>query len=104
VRGDVSGLPSAATDFAETRATIASVTIRGRSAGTFSDSQIAAWNLGAVSLARIHPDNRGAPFGVAAHRARVLRTSTAGRREMFRDLTAPAAPISLGGDAIARLV
>jgi len=104
VRADVTGLPSAATGFAETRATIASVTVRGRSSGTFSDSQIATWDLGAVSLARIRPDNRGAPFGVAAHRVRVLRASTAGRPETFRDLTAPAGPISLGGDAIARLV
>jgi hypothetical protein len=56
-------LPTAAADFANKSASIASV--RTTSAAGFSNTLIAAWRIGAVNLGKIATNNGGTPFGVA---------------------------------------
>ena len=103
VRADLSELPSAASDFAATGSIITSVAVRGHEFDAFANSQIAGWDIGAVSLGHIKTNNGGVAFGLAAHRIGILTAAIANRREVFRGLRA-AAPIQLGGDCVVRLV
>jgi hypothetical protein len=64
VNGNVSTLPAALTDFAAP-ARIGSVSVSGKSAGSFSNTLIAASDIGKLSLGAIATANNGTPFGVA---------------------------------------
>ena len=103
VRADLSQLPSAASDFVNTASTVTSVAIRGHGSDAFADSQIAGWNVGAVSLGQIKMNHAGIPFGLAAHRVSIVSASVANHQKVFHALRA-AAIIPLGGDCVVRLV
>lgn len=62
-----SGLPDGQSDFESDR-TIESVVVNGIEGQSFNfiNSNIAAWNIGAVRLVDIQTSNAGVPFGVAA--------------------------------------
>lgn len=59
-------LPAVTSDFANT-AEIRSITLRRSASASFSGSNIAAYQLGAVVLGAVATSNGGTPFGVAGH-------------------------------------
>ena len=95
----VTTMPSAPSDFSGA-SLIKSVRVRG----SFSNTQIAAWNVGDVVLGQIVPANGGKPFGIAADRVQLVRAVVDGKPQVFKNLFAPLTPVSLGGDAIIRLI
>ena len=65
VRTDVLTLPDSADDFANPGASIASITFKGKTPGSFSNTLVAAGVLGKVSLGTITSANGGVSFGAA---------------------------------------
>lgn len=59
-------LPSVTTDFRNT-ATIKSVTLKKSASASFSNSDIAAYDIIAANLGTVSQTNGGTPFGLAAH-------------------------------------
>lgn len=59
-------LPATTSDFANT-AEIRTITLRRSASASFSDSNIAAYDLGTVDLGAVQTSNGGTPFGVAGH-------------------------------------
>lgn len=97
----LTALPTTAADFASQSAFIKNLTIRG----AFSDTQIAAWHVSNVTLNAIQTGNGGKPFGVAANKVDHLRAvATGAKPQTFKNLFSPLTPISLGGDAVVRLI
>ena len=62
-------IPAATTDFSTQTGLLQSITVRG----AFSNTQIAAWNIGNVRLNNVQTANSGTPFGVAADTIKSLR-------------------------------
>jgi hypothetical protein len=89
VRNDLSTLPDSADDFAAP-ATIKSVAVSGKAAGSFSNTLIAATDLGKVSLGAVATANNGTPLGVAADDiASVSAQGGSGGRITLRALDEP---------------
>ena len=94
-------LPAATTDFASQTGLLKSITVRG----AFSGTQIAAWNIGNVRLNSVQTSNNGIPFGVAADTIKSLRAVPAGGKPfLLKNVFAPFSQVSLGGDAIVRIL
>jgi chitinase len=90
VRSDLTGMPTAVGDFVHD-ALIKSLSVSGKTAGSFSDTVIAAQDLGKISLGSVTTANNGTPFGVAADRiASVSSTLGAGGKVSLKKLDAPA--------------
>jgi hypothetical protein len=103
VRSAVTTLPDSADDFAAP-ATIRSVTVSGRTAGSFSNTLIAASEIGRASLGAVATANNGTPFGVAADRiASVSATGATGDRIRLRALDEPGESIT-EGDFVLRVL
>jgi hypothetical protein len=101
VQGNVNTLPATAADFANTaNSFINSVNIKG----TFSNTDIAGWKIGKVSIATIQTGNNGQPFGIAGNSIQEAKVPQSGTSKVLTNLFAPLAPISLGGDALIRLI
>ncbi len=66
----VTTLPNTAADFTNQSASITSVRTK-----TFSDSLIAAWKIGAVTLGTITTTNGGTPFGIAGDQITSVRST-----------------------------
>lgn len=97
----LTSLPAATTDFASESGSIKSITVRG----AFSNTQIAAWSVGNVTLDDIQTNNGGTPFGVTADTLNHFRGVPAGGKAIILSkLFAPYNPTSLGGDAVVRIV
>ena len=62
VRSDLTTLPSVASDFVNADSKIGSVKVNH---GSFSDTMIAAWKIGALSLGSVQSANGGTQFGVS---------------------------------------
>jgi hypothetical protein len=62
VQSNLSTLPSAASDFVNTNSRIGSVKVNH---GSFSDTMIAAWKIGALSLGSVQTADGGTQFGVS---------------------------------------
>ena len=89
VRSDLSTLPDSADDFAAP-ASIRSVTVSGRTAGSFSNTLIAADDVGKVSLGSVTTANNGTAFGVAGDTiASVSASGATGGRITLRALDEP---------------
>jgi hypothetical protein len=94
-------LPAVAGDFSNTASVIKSVTVRGG----FSNTQIAAWNIGTVTLNNVTTANGGTPFGIAANNMSRIRVVPAGGKpQAYAKLFSPLAAISAGGDFTIRLI
>jgi hypothetical protein len=90
VRSDLTGMPSAAGDFTG-NAIIRSLSVSGKNPGAFSDSVIAAADLGKVSLGSVTTTNGGTSFGLAADRiASVSSTLGGGSKLTLKKLDDPA--------------
>jgi len=89
VRSDLTGLPTVAGDFTHD-ALIKSLSVRGKTAGSFSNTMIAAQDLGKISLGSVATTNNGTPFGVGADRvAAVSATAGSGGKVSLKKLDAP---------------
>ena len=96
VRDGVTTMPDSADDFA-TAASIKGVTVSGRTPGAFSDTMIAAAQIGRVSLGAVATDNGGAPFGVVADRiASISATGGSAGRFSARNLDDPGQSVTEG--------
>lgn len=95
-------LPASAADFASEGGLLKNVRVRG----AFSDTQIAAWDIGTVTLNALQPSNGGKTFGVAANRVSHLRVTPTGAKTVtLNNVFAPYAQTPLGsGDAVLRIV
>jgi hypothetical protein len=101
VLSTVTTLPETVADFSNSQtSSINSVTIKG----TFSNTRISSWKIGKVSINAIQTGNNGQPFGVAANNIQQVKAPQNGSPKVFSNLFAPLASISLGGDAIIRLI
>ncbi|HSZ54742.1 MAG TPA: S8 family serine peptidase [Tepidisphaeraceae bacterium] len=101
VQSTLTTLPASASDFANVQnSSIGSVTIKG----TFSNAQIAGWKVGKVSIATIQTGNNGQPFGIAGNSIQQAKVPQNGSPKVFTDLFSPLSQISLGGDAVIRLI
>lgn len=90
VRNDLTGLPTATSDFT-TDALIKSLSVSGKTPGAFSNTVIAAQDLGKISLGTVATTNNGTPFGLGADRiASVSSTLGAGGKVSLKKLDAPA--------------
>jgi hypothetical protein len=92
-------MPSVASDFTAS-GNIKSVNIRG----TFSNTQIAAWHIGAANLRSVQTSNGGTPFGVAGNKIDNVVSTANGKAQRSKNLFSPLTAISLGGDALIRLI
>jgi hypothetical protein len=72
-------LPSSAGDFAA-QASIASVILKKSGSASMVNSNIAAWSLGKLSLAKVSFANAGNAFGVAGHTIASLSASDSGSK------------------------
>lgn len=99
VQNTVTAMPTASSDFTGSQA-IKSVNVRG----TFSNTQIAAWNVGNINLRAVQGSNGGTPFGVAGNHVANVQATVDGKRTSNKGLFAPLAAVSLGGDAIIRIL
>jgi hypothetical protein len=89
VRGDVSTMPTDASAFV-TPATVKGVSVKLKTPGSFSDTIIAATNLGRLSLGAVATDNGGSPFGVAGDTiASVSAVAGGGAKFSIRNVTEP---------------
>ena len=104
VRNDVSGLPSSINDFTSA-ATIKSVTVSGKTPGSFSNTLIAGNTLGRISLGSVQTDNDGTPFGVCGESIAAIRGSSvaSSTKIALRNLTEPTASTQ-EGDFILRVL
>ena len=94
-------LPSTASSFVTESGSLKTISVRG----AFSNTQIAAWDIGTVTLNDLQTSNNGTPFGIAANRVAHLRTVAPGSKPVVQsNLFSPLNPISLGGDAVVRLL
>jgi len=94
-------LPSTASNFVAESGLLKSIIVRG----AFSNTQIAAWDIGTVTLDKLQTSNNGTPFGIAANSLAHLRAVPAGGKPITQSkLFSPLNPISLGGDAVVRLI
>jgi hypothetical protein len=75
VQNAVSTLPDSSDDFSAA-STIKSVSVSGKTAGAFSNTLIAATNVGKVSLGSVNVANGGVAFGVAGDNISAVRAST----------------------------
>lgn len=97
----LTALPGSASDFASEAGLLKNVRVRG----AFSDTQIAAWNIGTATLNNLQPNNNGTTFGIAANQVAHLNVRPAGAKPMtMNKVFAPFAQTSLGGDAVLRIV
>jgi hypothetical protein len=99
VQSSVTAMPVTAADFT-TSASIKTINIRG----TFSNSQIAGWNISSVNLRSIQTSNGGTVFGIAGNKIDSVRSTANGKAQLSKGLFSPLASISLGGDALIRLI
>ena len=82
-------LPTAATDFVAP-ATIRGVNVRSRTGTGFSDSAVAASNLGRINLGTVPTTNAGVPFGVSGQAiASVTAVLSTGEALRLRRLAEP---------------
>jgi hypothetical protein len=89
VRSDVGTMPDSADDFTA-QAGIKGVTVSGRTPGSFSNTLIAATDVGRLSLGGVATANNGTPFGAAADRIASVRANGAsGGRITLRALDEP---------------
>jgi subtilisin family serine protease len=94
-------LPASASDFASEAGALKNVRVRG----AFSNTQIAAWDIGTATLNNLQPSNNGKTFGIAANRVAHLHVMPAGAKPItLNNVFAPFAQTSLGGDAVLRIV
>jgi hypothetical protein len=101
IQSTLTTLPAATTDFSSQTGLLKSITVRG----AFSNTQIAAWNIGNVRLNNVQTANSGIPFGVAADTIKSLRAVPAGGKPIIlTKVFAPFSQVSLGGDAIVRIL
>ena len=66
VASGMNGLPDFADDFVNPQATIRSFVVKGKSAGAFTNTVVAAPTIVNAQLGGIAPANEGVPFGIAA--------------------------------------
>ena len=101
VNSTLTTLPATAADFASQTGSIKTVTVRG----AFSNTQIAAWNLGTLMLNNIQTNNNGTPFGIAGNNLKHLRAVPTGSKPQTQsNLFSPHDPIIIGGDAVVRMI
>jgi hypothetical protein len=85
VRADVAELPDGLDDFANPAASIRSFTVKGRTAGAFADTLVAAPSVGKVVLGAPEAGNGARRFGIAAD---MLKSVAAGPLRLA-NLSAP---------------
>ena len=95
----LTAMPSTTSNFTGS-GNIKAVNVRG----TFSNTQIAAWHVGNASLHSIQTSNGGTPFGVAGDKIDNVSASANGKSQKSKNLFAPLDAVSLGGDALIRLI
>jgi len=78
VLNSISGLPNNQNNFSNTSSTISRVVVRSKGLNAFSSTNIAAPNLGSLSLGVINTHNNGVKFGVAAELLASIRGNTNG--------------------------
>ncbi len=73
VRSDLTSLPSSADDFVNKAASIKKVKVRA--AGGFSNTMVAGWKVGALTLGTVQTANGGSVFGVSGGAVASVRSS-----------------------------
>jgi hypothetical protein len=102
---DTTALPDAASDFAPNPASsILAFTVKSKAAGAFSDTLVAAANIGKLALGSIVTGNGGSTFGVAAQTIRTASgTPDSGAPLKASKLDDPAGSLVVG-DFVLRLL
>lgn len=101
VNSTLTTLPASPSDFVAESGSLKSIVVRG----AFSNTLIAAWDVGPVTLNNIQTSNGGTPFGLTANSLAHFRGVPAGGKPIvLSKVFAPYSPISLGGDAVIRIV
>lgn len=96
----LTALPATAADFTTESGSLKSIVVRG----AFSGTEIAAWNVGTVTLNNLQTAN-ATPFGVTANTLSHFRAvPTGGKPIILKNVFAPYSPVSLGGNALVRIV
>jgi hypothetical protein len=96
----LTAMPSVSSDFTNTAGLINNVDIHG----TFSNTQIAAWHVKKANLRSIQTSNGGTPFGIAGNKVDSVSATANGKSQKSKNLFSPLAAVSLGGDALIRLI
>ena len=102
VRNGLNTLPDGTDDFTAAMP-IKSVTVKGRGAGAFSDTLVAASQVGKLSLNAVAPDNGGTTHGVCADQVRSAAATTTAGKLKLRALADPASSVT-DGDFVLRLL
>jgi hypothetical protein len=89
VRSDLVGLPTALSDFTNPAGLIKSMSVSGKTAGSFSDTIIAAADLGKMSLGSVTTTNNGTPDGVAADKIASVSAAFGSGKIRLKNLDAP---------------
>jgi hypothetical protein len=101
IQPSLTTLPAGPNDFSSQTGLLKAITVRG----AFSNTQIAAWNIGNVRLNSVQTANNGTAFGIAADTLKSLRAVPAGGKPIIlKNVFAPFNPVSLGGDATVRIL
>jgi hypothetical protein len=103
VKNSVSALPASLSDL-ETAAAIKSVSISGKTPGSFSDTLIAARDLGKVSLGSVATENGGAAFGVSGDNIASVRGTTTGGQKLSGKMLSDSSNSSQDGDFLLRVL
>lgn len=94
-------LPASTSGFVAEDGSLKSILVRG----AFSNTQIAAWNIGTVGLKAIQTSNGGTAFGLTADTLAHFRgVPSGGKPIILSRVFAPYNTTSLGGDAVIRIV
>jgi hypothetical protein len=100
VQPTLTTLPATAADFANRASILKMVTVKG----SFSNTQVAGWTVGTITLNGVQTSNGGTPFGVTANSIKRLRSTAAGAKPIvLTNVFAPFPATSLGGDATVRI-
>jgi hypothetical protein len=89
VRSDLAGLPAALSDFTNPAGLIKSLSVSGKAPGSFSDTIIAAADLGKISLGAVQTTNNGTPDGVAADKIASISAAFGADKIRLKNLDAP---------------
>ena len=101
VQTNVTTLPAAPTDFANTASVFKSLTVRG----AFSNTMIAGWTMTNVTLNDVQTNNGGKPFGITANSIKHVKSTAPGAKTIvLTNIFAPLAAQPLGGDATIRII
>jgi hypothetical protein len=89
VGSGITGLPASSADFASPSASIKSVTVKSKGVGAFSNTRIAAGDVGSVKLGSVTVANADDAFGVASMQTKSIAGTTPAGKLSLKKLADP---------------